>query len=301
MKINLATPIYEWGASTPVKDALIELKHDIIITDYRNDPGSVPSSLLEKDYDILLALRGESLPPQILKKVKKPKILWHAEIIHQNEEEKDEISLLRLNRLKYNIDYFDLILHHDYTALDTIRKITSKKVIWVHLMAVNPKVFKKLNINKEYDIGFIGIPSKRRLEICRAIKKVTNLNCLFVTCYDPFKTNRLINQCKIFLNIHFTNILNTEARIHECLGAGTFMLTEELSMPDLYKDGEHLVNWKRNDFHDLIYKISYYLKNESEREEIATKGHKYAYENYRYIDTVKDMLKIIKNNLNLKS
>ena len=190
--------------------------------------------------------------------------------------------------LTYNLNSFDIVFHHDYTALEMIKNLGAKNVFWLSNSGVNPKAHRKLNIPKLYDVGFTGTLSPRRIDMLNfLLRKGITVNYLQV--YGE-ELNLFINQCKIFINLHFTELLNTETRLHEILGAGTFALTEEISMPSMYIDNKHLVYWKLRDFKDLAEKILFYLQADEEREQIARTGHLMVHENYKYTDRCKNLI-----------
>jgi spore maturation protein CgeB len=101
--------------------------------------------------------------------------------------------------------------------------------------------------------------------------------------------NRLFNRSRIVLNLHLSDLPNTETRIAEVLGAGAFLLTEGLSSPGLIEDGKHAVAFPIGDVEALLSKLTYYLEHEQERETIAREGHRYVYEHHTYAHRVKEI------------
>ena len=278
----------KWGAEYHVSDALQKLGYNVDTFDHRRGEAQ---NAIYSPADITLVIKGDGIHPNIIKQLPKPVALWYGELIHQRHEIADEVSKWKEKELIYNLSSFDFIFHHDYTALETIKNLAGKNVFWVSNSGVNPKVHKKLNISKVYDVGFYGYLSPRRIEMLRYLEN-KNINVIYKQVFGE-KANYFINQCKIFINIHFSELLNTETRLHENLGAGTFALTEEISMPDMYIDGKHLIYWKLHDFEDLAQKIGYYLENEEEREKIAFCGHKMVHKKYKYTDRCEKLLETI--------
>lgn len=87
---------------------------------------------------------------------------------------------------------------------------------------------------------------------------------------DMFK---VFNKSKIVLNTH-SNITGTgkgNMRVYEALGSGSFMLSDEGIYPEHLIAGDDFVTYK--DSRDMKEKISYYLNNGKEREEIALNGY----------------------------
>ena len=85
---------------------------------------------------------------------------------------------------------------------------------------------------------------------------------------------KVFRHSKIVLNTH-SNITGEgkgNMRIYEVLGSGSFMLSDDGIYPEHLIAGEDFVTYKNNK--DMTEKISYYLKNDKEREEIALNGYK---------------------------
>ncbi|HDY73028.1 MAG TPA: glycosyltransferase family 1 protein [Candidatus Jorgensenbacteria bacterium] len=81
----------------------------------------------------------------------------------------------------------------------------------------------------------------------------------------------------------------------EIPACGTFMLherTQEISA--LYKEGEEAEFF--GSFDELVEKVDYYLKNESERKKIALAGHKKAISfEYSYLARAQKILDVYEN------
>lgn len=88
--------------------------------------------------------------------------------------------------------------------------------------------------------------------------------------------------CKIAINAnHFIHKRFSSDRIFRIMGSGAFCLTRWY--PGIEKDfidGIHLKTFKNED--ELIYLINYYLKNETERIEIAEQGCAHVHENFTW-------------------
>ncbi|MFA5032165.1 MAG: glycosyltransferase [bacterium] len=291
-KINLVGVFSnKWGVEYHVLDAFQQLGYEIKTFDSRKES---LSNVIYSSADITIVLQGHGIPPGVIKFFPKPTVVWYGELIHQRSEIADWRSKINAENLKQNISAFDMFFHHDYSALNEIRELGGKNVFWVSTSGVNPKIHKKIDTPKIYDIGFSGLISPRRQEILNSLQK-EGINIVYKSVYGE-ELNCFINQCKIFLNLHFTELLNTETRLHEILGTGTFALTEEISMPDMFANGKHLIYWKVHDFDDLVKKIKYYLENEDEREHIAKAGYQLVHQHYRYVDRCEKILSIVSGN-----
>jgi spore maturation protein CgeB len=87
---------------------------------------------------------------------------------------------------------------------------------------------------------------------------------------------------------------NIGTRFFETIGSGGFLLTNrnrvDDGMDDLAVDGHHFISYD-DSYEDLEKKVRYYIENADIREKIAKAGHKYFYENHRYVNRWQTILK----------
>ena len=101
---------------------------------------------------------------------------------------------------------------------------------------------------------------------------------------EPLFHLELFNYMKKFkyiLNCHsdfdMDNTINY--RVYESLACGSLLFTDQNKALDKnFIDGKHLIVYKNNE--DLLNKIKYFKKNESESEEIAKKGYEFVKEEH---------------------
>lgn len=280
---------YPWGLENHVISALEEMKCEVISTDFRQERQNLPI-LLQQKADLVLVCKGEFIPPELIQPIPYPTALWYCEQIG-NETEVDYESLLRRKELAYNATAFDYVFSHDKANLQIYKNIGCKNVYWLPSAAVNMKVHKKLGIPKKYDITFVGSKTDRRKKILATLEKYFNI--FTPNIWDSKEINEVFNKSKIVLNMHLSDMLNTETRIGEVLGSGSFLLTEELSSQELFSDGEHLIQWYKGDIEDLIKKVQYYLLNEDEREKIAENGYHFAIKQHNFETRMHQLLTTI--------
>jgi hypothetical protein len=116
---------------------------------------------------------------------------------------------------------------------------------------------------------------------------------IFVIGNDMVKS---INSYKIHFNRNLSDDINF--RTFETLGCGTFLLTNYTpGLETLFTIGENIITY--NDKLDLIDKIKYYLNNEDERNEITKNSFNHVKENHTYNNRAKQLVEIIKNELNI--
>ena len=187
--------------------------------------------------------------------------------------------------------FYSLIIdYHLVSQVENIVRYRKDKIERVFpSFAVNTERFYQMNLEKVYDVTFIGSPKEDRYKIIKFLKdsginikifgtgwsKYADLNEIYGGVLDYESLVKVINQSKI--NINFTKnrlgIPHFKSRLFEIASCKSFMISEYYSgyMRMLKKDIE-LVMFK--DEYDLLDKIKYYLKNENEREKIAELAYK---------------------------
>lgn len=154
---------------------------------------------------------------------------------------------------------------------------------------MNCSLFRPLNIEKKYDVSFVGRPNASRVSLVKLLlENGININVWgdgwenYLEIRKAYRGHlpavelvKVTNQSKI--NLGFTQggygKLQIKGRVLEIAACKSFCLLEYFSAYNKYfKEGKELVMFKNNK--DLLNKIRYYLKHEKEREKIAEAAHK---------------------------
>lgn len=173
----------------------------------------------------------------------------------------------------------------EYHAKSLMERFNKENLIYEG-MAANPYIFRPLEIEKVYDISFIGQHYGERgywLNLIKNFSKKKKLKNNFpiahgVKMYLSFnEINEKYYQSKI--NLSFApkeppgKIVNL--RTFEICMSGNFQLMQYTPCVEEYFEiDKEIVCWK--DRKDLFEKILYYLENEDERKKIAKNGYKRA-------------------------
>lgn len=161
--------------------------------------------------------------------------------------------------------------------------------------AADTEVHKKFNLPKIYDIVFVGNTNPKiyseRVRLLKLIGEKYNLK-VFSGVYGE-DLAMIYSQAKIVFNKSAAGEINM--RVFEALSCGSLLLTDKLKpetgLEELFQDKKHLVLYENEK--DLLEKIGYYLKHESEREEIALCGHKEILAKHTYEHRADEMLETI--------
>jgi len=145
---------------------------------------------------------------------------------------------------------------------------------YLYLNNINKKIIN--NLNKKYDVIFIGIINKRRKLICDKIKSEINKPIKFNSFnnLNINEKNNYLQNSNIVINIHYYDkaVLELE-RLNNCLNNNCFILSErsaDKELDDLYKDYVIFCD----NIEDLIEKIHYYSINIEERKDFANIAYK---------------------------
>lgn len=150
------------------------------------------------------------------------------------------------------------------------------------------EMIKPLKIEKIHDVGFCGNINNRGNWL-NEIKKHFNLKIdEFVIGDDMVKS---INSYKIHFNRNIADDLNY--RTFETLGCDTFLLTNETAgLSSIFEVGKNIITYS-NEW-DLFDKISYYLKNDTERKKISELGYKHVLNNHTYYKRMNYFIEIVR-------
>jgi hypothetical protein len=116
--------------------------------------------------------------------------------------------------------------------------------------------------------------------------------------------NKLYASTKVVVGDSLCKGFNSEYywsdRVYETLGRGGFLIHPYIKgLDDEFTDKKHLVFYQYGKFSQLYDLIDYYLEHDDEREKIRLAGHNFVKKNATYKHRVKEMLTIIKKELDV--
>ncbi|MCP4633295.1 MAG: glycosyltransferase, partial [candidate division Zixibacteria bacterium] len=270
--------------------AMEDLGIDVVSIDYRSERNKLPLLAPYLEVDAVIINRGEWIDPELIRSFKVPTLLWYGEYIYGNDKD----ALTRRAEIEFNGSAFDYVIWeggYEPKAFQTLRNWSCSNVDWVYPARIKPEVYRKLDVEKIYDVSFLGSITPRRKQMLDRIAKKFDLKVF--TEFDLEKQVMIFNQTKVNLHISFADYPIHSAvnmRGFDVIGCGSFLLHEGLEEELMFKGGVHLDYFKINDISDLENKIAYYLDKEEERDRIAENGCKYLYENYSVEKTVLELL-----------
>jgi tetratricopeptide (TPR) repeat protein len=257
---------------------------------FRENRGRLEELFKKINADLVIVLRGDGIPPSLIRDLSCPTVLWYGEVIAGN----DESSMTRYYEVKYNAEAFDYVIwcgEEDLDNLEVLRTLGCSRIGYAYPCRLDPAIYRKLELPKLYDVSFVGSLTPRRKQILGALAQRFKVE--FRNIWDVEEQVRFYNQSRIVLHINFAPFITTASinmRAFDIIGSGTFLLCEDGVFNKQLKDGEHLVYWRYNDIHDLAEKVRYYLDHEEEREKIAESGHHYVRQNFFIENFIKNLL-----------
>ena len=197
------------------------------------------------------------------------------------------------------INCFDIVFVDQISIYEKMRKF--HKRVYPLLLSYDENVFSNNNVEKVYDITFVGRTNDntriKRSNILNKIKKaglkLNLINGSNGSVNNQNELSKIYNQSKIVLNESLFPSINL--RLFEVLGSGSLLFNEESDdyIKEYFQDKEHLVYYNQE---NLIERLKDYLENKSERETIAKKGNKSAKKYHKDSNRAKFIVEIIEEN-----
>lgn len=194
-------------------------------------------------------------------------------------------------RIKRQVGHYDIVFCAQKEGAEKIRRAVKVDAQWLPL-GCDPQIHRQLDVNKDYDIGFVGSPAQKfaRGKLLDALARKYPKSYLKRA---PFrKMGEIYSASKIGFNSSIVNDINM--RIFEVMSSGCFLLTNKIEnngFQELFKDGEHLVTY--GDKKELLQLTEYYLNNSQERKRIAQSGFELVTRNHTYHHRLQTMFNYI--------
>jgi hypothetical protein len=192
--------------------------------------------------------------------------------------------------------FFDIVFVAECDYVQVYREIVGHPHVYWLPLCIAPEVFRKLNLPKVHDIGFVGVigrahrgtPRARQLQLLRARFQMNDP----ARWYDHAEICQVYNQSRIVFNTSISG--GVTQRIMEGIGSGSFVLTDTRpeALGSLFELGSDLIPFV--DDQDLLEKVEYYLAHEDEREAIAQRAYVRARESHTYEQRADEIVRIFR-------
>jgi hypothetical protein len=248
-----------------IQRALTHIGYESTVWGLNYENFNIPFDEMEKTHDVIFLIENYPYNDWIpdLSNSNKLKVFWS---IDSHVGLNDHINMANKHKI-------DVVLNSVYGH----EKFFSNHKTFYFPNAFPDELIKPLEMDKTYDVGFCGNINNRGGWINELKNKFNFKLDEFVIGYDMVES---INSYKIHFNRNISDDLNY--RTFETLGCKTFLMTNETpGLKSLFEVGKHLLTY--DSMGDLLEKIDYYLKNESERLVIANNGYEHVKKNHTYI------------------
>lgn len=304
---------YPWGFENRIIATLERMGIDVIATDYRLRRAALPS-LLAQPADFLLVCKGEGIPADLIRRASCPTALWYAEQIGTMEQ-CDAAAGERRRELAGHGPAFDAVFVHEPGAVLVAQTLGCTRVGCLPTACVDSlNVWRNEDFSTEmlgnvhpteegsntveaalmagrdpaHEVLFVGRLTPRRRQFLETLKRTLHVHV--VEEWAPDRLATLMRQSRIVLNLHLSDLPNTETRVGEVLGAGAFLLTEELSAPELLQDGEHAAIFPLGDVAACAAKAKEFLADDERRRSIARTGAAWMLGRHRLEDRLRALV-----------
>lgn len=199
-------------------------------------------------------------------------------------------------KIKEQAKHYDFVFCVERDAAEAFKR-DGINAFWLPL-ACDPSIHSKIDVEKRYDLGFIGtdggVPRKFILQELR--ERFPNS---FIGPAAFTEIAQGYSQAKIgfqFIQPQTKHTVPMSMRFFEIMSCGTMLLANKIPDENLaaldYKDRKHLVIYK--DLKEMFSLIEYYLKHDDERVEIAERGYRLTIEKHAYTNRVKEIIDVVK-------
>jgi spore maturation protein CgeB len=258
MKILFVGVFTEGSTNVSQRDSLLRLGHTVDEFPYRSfqNPNLELLKIYDTKYDILLIAKGNNIEPDVINlfkyKNKCSFVYWFMDPLMTFSEEMLHKTIIA------DAAYFD-----KKNVLEVAKKYHDK--CYYLCEGYDETIDTVQDVNKEYDISFIGNVYNNRGDVLDKIKDIKIIS-------NAYGKQHSIEVGKSKINLNICTDSGASDRVYKVLAAGGFLLTDDWEGRELtgLEDEKHLVIYKNLD--DLKTKIKFYLKYNYERERIAKGG-----------------------------
>ena len=175
-----------------------------------------------------------------------------------------------LARLTEQARSYDLVFAAQKEGAERLLSAGIAGCEWLPL-ACDPEVHRRLTVDPEYDVAFIGhVSPGPRQELLEQVLR--HFPRSFIGQVPHTEMCEAYSRARIVINCSLNNDLNM--RVFEALSCGALLITDRLTangQEELFQDRVHLVEYQSQK--EALGLIGYYLSHEEERRAIAEAGN----------------------------
>ncbi len=239
--------------------ALRKLGHEVIADlDFRLNWEMVNKDI-PREADLLLAWKGSTLNPAVIKDLSYPTVLWYPDFWAMPHAKQDMLKLGKAFDYVYTPCFNDVAVYRDL-GLNAH-----------YLMpGVDIRMFRPLpEKNKEHDVVMCGALYEERVVLLDKLYGA-RLDVVVQNGLLHAGMNKLYNRSKLVFNQGIIPGEGAQLRVFEAMASGTTLLN--CKCPELeavFEDKKHCIYFGDNDLAEIA---KYYIDHDEEREKIAQVG-----------------------------
>ncbi len=217
-----------WGAETFLAAAFEALGHQIIRLDYRAHRAELPQLLAKatlEQPDIVFLQRGERFPWHLLEQFHAPKVYFATE----GAWNPDQKAILTSSA-------FDAYVAASRSTYDFMMDKCGVSPSQAHHIpsGFDPDTYKRLDAEMNFSVIAVCNWNIRRLKAFWHLAGIRHRH-KFEGIYAA-DCNHLVNQSRVVVNIHRTQVLDTETRLFELLPTAAAVVSEICDAPELFRE-----------------------------------------------------------------
>lgn len=252
---------------------------------------------LEKfDADYNIFFRGEYIPNELLDNLRGITICLSSEPFPRFINEK--LNFSRDSFLRYIFfrhirnKHYDYVFHYDQASLPFLLK-DGLKLSGALPFPVATSTYKKIPLDQQWDIFFIGRSTKHRERFFSHLKHVYNFLHIAHGIWGP-RLVEYISSSKICLNIHAENEVSWEPRMQMLLACGAFVISEKITPNDILRPNIDYIEVSTPQ--ELHAAVEYYLEHHEKRKEISANAMRRIHECLDAKNVINNLINGIESN-----
>lgn len=261
-----------------------ELGYDTIPVDPWADPRAIRHLLRSQPQDVVVVDRGLAVQPEVLARTPAQTLLYYPDPLPTGPGA-PALAWHKYREFGRVARHYDHVVLHDGHPLEFLAAEGFTNIRGTVTLPYDPKLFVDLHQERTTDVLFVGLESPHRLAWMEHLRQA-GLNVHWPRIWGEGFVQELA-RARIVLNLHSADQVNTEQRLSEAMACGCFVVSEPITDPPRYVDGEHFVVITRDTAADTI---RHYLARPDEREAIARRAQAYVAQHFTPVCVLANLL-----------
>jgi hypothetical protein len=265
----------------------LELGYEALAVDPWVDPRAVRLLTDSRPEDIVLIDRGLGMTPELLAATPGRTVLYYPDPLPVDEDA-PPFAFQKYAEFRAIAAHCDDVVLHDLHGRAFLEGRGHANLRGAVMLPFDPTRFRDLGLTRDIDLLFVGLESEHRRRWMERLR-ADDVEVTWPKVWGE-EFVAALNHAKIVLNLHTLPTPNTELRLCEAMACGCFVVSEALTPPPRFIDGEHLVIVDMDNAADTIRAC---LADEPRRTRIARQGQAYVAEHHTARHVLAELLALI--------